>query len=64
MGIILDLKREKLTQKKRRSKLQKFIMLVGPAGAGKSTYTEYLENWNAELVTVSSCPVRLVTRAI
>ena len=58
MGIILDLKKEKLIQKKRRSKLQKFIMLVGPAGAGKSTYTEYLENWNAELVTVSSDKVR------
>lgn len=38
--------------------MQKFIMLVGPAGAGKSTYTEYLENWNAELVTVSSDKVR------
>lgn len=58
MDITLDLKKEKLIQKKRRSKLQNFIMLVGPAGAGKSTYTEYLENWNAELVTVSSDKVR------
>lgn len=52
------LKLEELRRKKRRIRLQKFIMLVGPAGAGKSTYTEYLSNWNADLVVVSSDSIR------
>lgn len=38
--------------------MNKFIMLVGPAGAGKSTYTKHLQEYNNHLAVVSSDSIR------